>query len=148
MGQFQAQRFFSGIGNQPAAIEARLGRGAAIPVFGSYEVKCFVRQFNAGLPGAESQVAGLRQIGSQRIGLGLGQIVVAFGAKMYLQRVGGLGGLPVGGATGQGKRRSEEHTSELQSLMRISYAVFCLKKKKTIISKSPSNTARIPYHIK
>src|SRR3546814_3073124 len=29
-----------------------------------------------------------------------------------------------------GKRRSEEHTSELQSLMRISYAVFCLKKKK------------------
>src|SRR3546814_6777182 len=30
--------------------------------------------------------------------------------------------------------RSEEHTSELQSLMRISYAVFCLKKKKTYIS--------------
>src|SRR3546814_3911926 len=29
--------------------------------------------------------------------------------------------------------RSEEHTSELQSLMRISYAVFCLKKKKTNI---------------
>src|SRR3546814_5992151 len=29
------------------------------------------------------------------------------------------------------KARSEEHTSELQSLMRISYAVFCLKKKKT-----------------
>src|SRR3546814_1425712 len=31
------------------------------------------------------------------------------------------------------KRRSEEHTSELQSLMRISYAVFCLKKKKHIV---------------
>src|SRR3546814_2364586 len=31
-----------------------------------------------------------------------------------------------------GKERSEEHTYELQSLMRISYAVFCLKKKKTI----------------
>src|SRR3546814_1907321 len=29
-------------------------------------------------------------------------------------------------------QRSEEHTSELQSLMRISYAVFCLKKKKTM----------------
>src|SRR3546814_1410191 len=29
-----------------------------------------------------------------------------------------------------GEQRSEEHTSELQSLMRISYAVFCLKKKK------------------
>src|SRR3546814_3022088 len=33
-------------------------------------------------------------------------------------------------ARGSGVRRSEEHTSELQSLMRISYAVFCLKKKK------------------
>src|SRR3546814_3291234 len=33
--------------------------------------------------------------------------------------------------SGKGRRRrSEEHTSELQSLMRISYAVFCLKKKK------------------
>src|SRR3546814_1186316 len=32
---------------------------------------------------------------------------------------------------GEAFRRSEEHTSELQSLMRISYAVFCLKKKKT-----------------
>src|SRR3546814_2401004 len=30
------------------------------------------------------------------------------------------------------KRRSEEHTSELQSLMRISYAVFCLKKQKRL----------------
>src|SRR3546814_267548 len=35
----------------------------------------------------------------------------------------------IGAATNKG--RSEEHTSELQSLMRISYAVFCLKKKKT-----------------
>src|SRR3546814_3651826 len=33
-------------------------------------------------------------------------------------------------------RRSEEHTSELQSLMRISYAVFCLKKKKNKKSKT------------
>src|SRR3546814_1772421 len=32
-----------------------------------------------------------------------------------------------------GQRRSEEHTSELQSLMRISYAVFCLKKKNLMI---------------
>src|SRR3546814_2712614 len=34
-------------------------------------------------------------------------------------------------------QRSEEHTSELQSLMRISYAVFCLKKKKTYHLSSP-----------
>src|SRR3546814_8648499 len=33
------------------------------------------------------------------------------------------------------QRRSEEHTSELQSLMRISYAVFCLKKKKNTTTK-------------
>src|SRR3546814_1253831 len=36
--------------------------------------------------------------------------------------------------------RSEEHTSELQSLMRISYAVFCLKKKKTHKSQSSAQT--------
>src|SRR3546814_1133572 len=35
-----------------------------------------------------------------------------------------------------GTQRSEEHTSELQSLMRISYAVFCLKKKKNTIKQS------------
>src|SRR3546814_1041806 len=34
------------------------------------------------------------------------------------------------------KSRSEEHTSELQSLMRISYAVFCLKKKKRKTNKT------------
>src|SRR3546814_1085781 len=32
--------------------------------------------------------------------------------------------------------RSEEHTSELQSLMRISYAVFCLKKKTTTVTRT------------
>src|SRR3546814_1170141 len=36
------------------------------------------------------------------------------------------------------RNRSEEHTSELQSLMRISYAVFCLKKKKN--KKNKKNT--------
>src|SRR3546814_8115844 len=42
---------------------------------------------------------------------------------------------------GHGRRRSEEHTSELQSLMRISYAVFCLKKKNTQL-----NNIRRIYH--
>src|SRR3546814_2634245 len=37
--------------------------------------------------------------------------------------------------SGGGPNRSEEHTSELQSLMRISYAVFCLKKKNKQIKK-------------
>src|SRR3546814_7941885 len=47
--------------------------------------------------------------------------------------------------------RSEEHTSELQSLMRISYAVFCLKKKKVTLmtegKTSNQNSAAIKHHI-
>src|SRR3546814_5544743 len=55
----------------------------------------------------------------------------------------------VQGRCGYPHDRSEEHTSELQSLMRISYAVFCLKKKKIYIesntlelqrNKHPNNT--------
>src|SRR3546814_2247256 len=51
-------------------------------------------------------------------------------AAVLPQRGGQCDGQPalVPGALGD---RSEEHTSELQSLMRISYAVFCLKKKNT-----------------
>src|SRR3546814_7399332 len=45
------------------------------------------------------------------------------------------------------RRRSEEHTSELQSLMRISYAVFCLKKKKRRTNDEPKYIAHIqPRH--
>src|SRR3546814_8305115 len=47
---------------------------------------------------------------------------------------GGKGRAPstrMGNVAGYRKARSEEHTSELQSLMRISYAIFCLKKKTT-----------------
>src|SRR3546814_9491065 len=40
------------------------------------------------------------------------------------------------------RTRSEEHTSELQSLMRISYAVFCLKKKHTTINKYRTHTTK------
>src|SRR3546814_5476855 len=49
---------------------------------------------------------------------------VATAAASTLGHFGDTGTAPGGGG------RSEEHTSELQSLMRISYAVFCLKKKK------------------
>src|SRR3546814_7599510 len=41
--------------------------------------------------------------------------------------------------------RSEEHTSELQSLMRISYAVFCLKKKKTKYTQLPQQQKQQYY---
>src|SRR3546814_2828140 len=41
------------------------------------------------------------------------------------------------------RARSEEHTSELQSLMRISYAVFCLKKKNTHIQHITTNNNNV-----
>src|SRR3546814_9016641 len=46
------------------------------------------------------------------------------------------------------ERRSEEHTSELQSLMRISYAVFCLKKKNEINTiATPKTTPNTVYNL-
>src|SRR3546814_7279390 len=42
-------------------------------------------------------------------------------------------------------KRSEEHTSELQSLMRISYAVFCLKKKKTQLINTNNTHTNTKY---
>src|SRR3546814_3493351 len=52
----------------------------------------------------------------------------------------GVGGAEPGASTSTA--RSEEHTSELQSLMRISYAVFCLKKKKQNHTKNkPKNSS-------
>src|SRR3546814_9735145 len=48
----------------------------------------------------------------------------------YISKLWFMPATPVLSNGGTGRGRSEEHTSELQSLMRISYAVFCLKKKK------------------
>src|SRR3546814_3409364 len=48
-------------------------------------------------------------------------------------------------ASGAPATRSEEHTSELQSLMRISYAVFCLKKKKTKVQRTILNHIKKPH---
>src|SRR3546814_3812773 len=46
------------------------------------------------------------------------------------------------------EQRSEEHTSELQSLMRISYAVFCLKKKNINNKHCKTKTQKLPYTTK
>src|SRR3546814_2638916 len=54
------------------------------------------------------------------------------------------------GLVGVDPQRSEEHTSELQSLMRISYAVFCLKKKKkknNIKQSTHNGTHNTPKHV-
>src|SRR3546814_9280253 len=58
------------------------------------------------------------------------QRLVAAPLPSRTARVAGLASLFAALALLLGLMRSEEHTSELQSLMRISYAVFCLKKKK------------------
>src|SRR3546814_4100761 len=56
------------------------------------------------------------------------------GARAWRRQGRGAGG-QAGRYDQRGADRSEEHTSELQSLMRISYAVFCLKKKR---NRTPS----------
>src|SRR3546814_10342022 len=58
--------------------------------------------------------------------------LIKFAADFGILEAGEGGVLPVT-VRGVEASRSEEHTSELQSLMRISYAVFCLKKKTTTI---------------
>src|SRR3546814_9740690 len=71
--------------------------------------------------------------------------------RFGVRRFGVLGGEIVHGElrrVGQRHRRSEEHTSELQSLMRISYAVFCLKKKKSIHNTITTNIKRLASKIK
>src|SRR3546814_6578622 len=65
----------------------------------------------------------------------IGQALPADGAAFFLGKI--MSGIPAAAARNLVPRvaRSEEHTSELQSLMRISYAVFCLKKKKRDLQK-------------
>src|SRR3546814_7838259 len=62
------------------------------------------------------------------VALRLGDLEGALGARKALELLPVAGDLEDRGNS-LGRLRSEEHTSELQSLMRISYAVFCLKKK-------------------
>src|SRR3546814_1375885 len=76
----------------------------------------------------------LAQLGDEGLVVTDHQRRLAGGQRERLDRHGPVvkpgGGGAVATADKPGLARSEEHTSELQSLMRISYAVFCLKKKK------------------
>src|SRR3546814_3716010 len=91
--------------------------------------------------------AGVADVGGQRLerarlrlgkGLGAGAGIacgILVGHELVLQRRAARGDLLelrriAKAARRPAEQRSEEHTSELQSLMRLSYAVFCLKKKK------------------
>src|SRR3546814_8363329 len=72
------------------------------------------------------RLAGARQFGDV-IDIEFGEHAIdAFGQTFIGQELA----VGIGGGCKTVGHRSEEHTSELQSLMRISYAVFCLKKKK------------------
>src|SRR3546814_4388763 len=83
-----------------------------------------VRIFDPGVPSASANsVSGMRQ---RLAGLPAINFHMKLERSAILFTAFGLIGSPVL------LLRSEEHTSELQSLMRISYAVFCLKKKKKI----------------
>src|SRR3546814_4384622 len=72
----------------------------------------------AAVAGAEPAVEATGPGPSGQVSVGLGEDARGLRERVVAERLGGVG------------ERSEEHTSELQSLMRISYAVFCLKKKK------------------
>src|SRR3546814_10307785 len=102
-----------------------------------------VEQVPARVAAAPLAFVGIAEVAEQAVADELvveAQRVVAqgagFRARHFLEDAGeGLGfGDPVAQRVlrrDAGDERSEEHTSELQSLMRISYAVFCLKKKNT-----------------
>src|SRR3546814_8969071 len=82
---------------------------------------------NANLPSGVATLEPLKMFAPLPIGLAL-----LAACLLYFHFFGGklLRGEVDKGVTPARTQRSEEHTSELQSLMRISYAVFCLKKKK------------------
>src|SRR3546814_1862188 len=97
--------------------------------------------FRSARPALRDELPGLflgrEEAESRRGGGHAGARREAAAARRLHRRQPGLGLLPPrplrgggGAARAGGRARSEEHTSELQSLMRISYAVFCLKKKK------------------
>src|SRR3546814_8157917 len=75
------------------------------------------------------------------------RIYIQSGSKPSGERKNPIFAATLLGKTRNSLMRSEEHTSELQSLMRISYAVFCLKKKKNRKKSIQTHKNRIT-HIK
>src|SRR3546814_9660889 len=108
-------------------------------IVGGYET--FVSRL--GLQGHPDQPEWLNHVNASVLKVKLAMAIIGISSIHLLKtfiEAGSLGALPLCGiaepgvrcatATATGVMRSEEHTSELQSLMRISYAVFCLKKQK------------------
>src|SRR3546814_6260158 len=104
------------------------GKGAAGEVFGRHR--------------AQAQAAEVAAPGQLDLLDYLGPGIDGVAAEARRRVRAGVDGGELHGAAETVERRSEEHTSELQSLMRISYAVFCLKKKNNINFNNQTN----PYH--
>src|SRR3546814_1309124 len=103
--------------------------------------------------GAAAAAAGHGQAGVVDLGVVVAaaqrhqQVVGEVGLRVELEALAdGLVGVEQGGDVGAAADRSEEHTSELQSLMRISYAVFCLKKKNTKLRTVRRDNTRHRQH--
>src|SRR3546814_8108562 len=95
--------------------EAAGGPAAARSGGGDHRRRCLCLGADRRLAAAQESRAAVHPVRGHRAG------------RPEAERLSDLGADP---AAQKGGCRSEEHTSELQSLMRISYAVFCLKKKK------------------
>src|SRR3546814_7929220 len=97
----------------------------------------FTSRFRSGWnPAHEGRRFAARRRASHRA---IGRVVLLFVAVSSRVQCGCIRAA-LRAAFGAAVQRSEEHTSELQSLMRISYAVFCLKKKKKQSSPNKNKT--------
>src|SRR3546814_3794049 len=107
-------------------IEDAAAHGATLGFPGASTCVVVVANFPAELVGWHVTVGTLARLASN---VAMERRKSAQGLQKFVDYVGGRNGdFFIVGHT-QGHNRSEEHTSELQSLMRSSYAVFCLKKK-------------------
>src|SRR3546814_7045125 len=98
--------------------------GAGLMTCGMYSMLFLVPRYLQAVCGATAFVAGL-----ELLPLSLTFVLVSSHSGRLVARFGPRAVMTAGMALMGAGLRSEEHTSELQSLMRISYAVFCLNKK-------------------
>src|SRR3546814_10015624 len=116
----------AGIGFEAARVLAARGAHVVLACRDAARAEAAMERIRADVPGAELSFLSLDLAD-------LDQVKTAAGAALAGPRIDGLidnAGVMIPPRTLTRQGRSEEHTSELQSLMRISYAVFCLKKKK------------------
>src|SRR3546814_6264201 len=132
----------AGVAREPGNGERRIGRRPGQGLRSAVARGECIGVEDAGLVRADKELAVVRRPGvAAREGVRrrreecLG--IVAVWSRRSGRRIGRRGGTL---AVPAGRARSEEHTSELQSLMRISYAVFCLKKK-NILKKPPTTSS-------